>query len=177
VDLLSLSETTFVLHKPQRIVTRLARQSSAEWSDLFAAQKALLVAQLLVWTRPVGRFVEDAQNSTPGVQEPIRRSSRTWRDALRIAVAVRRVADHGVVRPRCLVRSVALSRMLDQRGIKGSRVRVGVRRIDGAFSAHAWVELGQHVLGDDIRHVSSFAQLLDVSVVKKQQITKRSLTA
>jgi hypothetical protein len=66
--------------------------------------------------------------------------------------------------------------MLEQRGIEGSRVRIGVRRIDGAFSAHAWVELGQHVLGDDIRHVSSFAQLLDVSVVKKHEM-KRSLTA
>jgi len=165
-----------VLQKPQRIVTRLARQSSAEWSDLFAAQKALIVAQLLVWTRPVGRFVEDAQNSSPGVQEPIRRNSKTWREALRIAVALRRVADHGLVRPRCLVRSVALSRMLEQRGIEGSRVRVGVRRIDGEFSAHAWVELGQHVLGDDARNVSSFAQLLGVSVVKKQ-VTKRSLTA
>jgi hypothetical protein len=177
VDSLSLSETTFVLQKPQRIVTRLVRQSSAEWSDLVTAQKALMVAQLLVWTRPVGRFVEDAQHSSPGVQEPLARSSRTWREALRIAVAVRRVADHGLVRPRCLVRSVALARMLEQRGIKGSRVRVGVRRIDGAFSAHAWVELGQHVLGDDTQRVSSFAQLLDVSVVKKQQITKRSLTA
>jgi hypothetical protein len=66
--------------------------------------------------------------------------------------------------------------MLDQRGIAGSRVRIGVRRTDGVFSAHAWVELGQHVLGDDVRNVSSFAQLLDVSVVKKQEM-KRALTA
>lgn len=176
MDSLSLSETTLLLQKPKRIVSRLARQSCAEWSELFVAQKALLVAQLLVWTRPVGRFVEDAQNNSPGVQEPIARSSRTWRDALKIAVAVRRVADHGFVRPKCLVRSVALSRLLEQRGIKGSRVRVGVRRVDGDFSAHAWVELGQHVLGDDARNVSSFAQLLDVGVVKKP-VTKRSLTA
>jgi hypothetical protein len=55
-------------------------------------------------------------------------------------------------------------------------VRIGVRRLDGEFSAHAWVELGGRVLGDDARSVSSFAQLLDVSVVKKH-VTKRSLTA
>jgi hypothetical protein len=176
VDLLIRSEKTLVLHKPQRVLTRLARQSSAEWSDLIEAQKALVVAQLLVWTRPVGRFVEDAQHISPGVQEPISRNSRTWRDALRAAVALRKAADNGLIRPKCLVRAVALSRMLEQRGIEGSRVRIGVRRIDGAFSAHAWVELGQHVLGDDIRHVSSFAQLLDVSVVKKHEM-KRSLTA
>jgi hypothetical protein len=176
VDSLSLSETTLVLHKPQRIVSRLARQSSAEWRKLIEAQEALLVAQFLVWTRPVGRFVEDAQNSMPGVQEPISRHSPKWRDALRASVAVRRAADHGLIRPKCLVRAVALSRMLDQLGITGSRVRIGVRRIDGAFSAHAWVELGQRVLGDDVRHVSSFSQLLDVNVVRKQ-VTKRSLTA
>ena len=81
-----------------------------------------------------------------------------------------------MIRPKCLVRAVALCRMLEQRGIMGSRVRIGVRRIDGVFSAHAWVELGQHVLGDDIHRVSSFAQLFDVSVVKKREM-KRALTA
>jgi Transglutaminase-like superfamily len=176
VDLLTLSEKTLVLRKPQSIFTRLARQTSAEWSDLLAAQKALVISQLLVWTRPVGRFVEDVQHISPGVQEPISRNSRTWRDALRTALALRIVADNGLIRPKCLVRAVALSRMLEQRGIAGSRVRIGVRRIDGVFSAHAWVELGQHVLGDDVRHVRSFAQLLDVSVVKKHEM-KRALTA
>ena len=165
-----------MLQRPQRIFARLARQSSADWSDLIEAQKALMVAQFLVWTRPVGRFVEDAQNSSPGVQEPISRNSRTWRDALRIAMAVRRAADNGLINPKCLVRAVALSRLLEWRGITGSRVRIRVRRLDGAFSAHAWVELGQRVLGDDARRVSSFAQLLDVNVVKKPA-TKRSLTA
>ena len=175
MGLLSLSEKV-VFQKPRSIFTRLARQSSAEWSDLFAAQKALMIAQLLVWTRPVGRFVEDVSHFAPGVQEPISRSSTTWRDALRSAVALRRVADNGLIRPKCLVRAVALSRMLEKRGIAGSRVRIGVRRIDGVFSAHAWVELGQHVLGDDVRNVNSFAQLLDVSVVKKHEM-KRALTA
>jgi hypothetical protein len=174
--LLSLSEKTVVPRKRGSIITRLARQDSAEWSDLLQAQKALVIAQLLVWTRPVGRFVEDVRRFSPGVQEPISRSSITWRDALRTALAVRRAADNGLIRPKCLVRAVALSRMLDQRGIAGSRVRIGVRRTDGVFSAHAWVELGQHVLGDDVRNVSSFAQLLDVSVVKKQEM-KRALTA
>lgn len=174
--MLSLSETRYVPQTRVHLLARLARQSSTEWSDLARAQMALLVAQFLVWTRPVGQFVEDAQRSSPGVQEPVGRQSETWRTAQRAAVAVRRVADHGLLRPKCLVRSVALSRMLDARGIPGSRVRIGVRRIDGAFSAHAWVELGQRVLGDDMRRVSSFAQIMDVKVVGKDE-NKRSLTA
>jgi hypothetical protein len=176
VDSLNRSDGTYMLRKSERIVTQLARQSSTEWSDLLEAQRALVVAQLLVWTRPVGRFVENVQHSAPGIQEPIARHSITWREALRTAQAVRRVADHGLLRPKCLVRAVALSRMLEQRGISGSRVRIGVRRIDGEFEAHAWVELGQRVLGDDERHVSSFAQLLDVKVVEKH-VTRRSLIA
>jgi len=143
---------------------------------LIEAQKALVVAQLLVWTRPVGRLVEDAQRASPGLQEPIARYSPAWREALQIAVSVRRAADHGLLRPKCLVRAVALSRLLEQHGIKGSRVRIGVRRLNGIFSAHAWVELGQRVLGEDAGHVASYAELLDVKVVENQSM-RRSLSA
>ncbi|MGH7603747.1 MAG: lasso peptide biosynthesis B2 protein [Gemmatimonadaceae bacterium] len=150
-----------------RLLKGLARQSASEWSDLVEAQIALIVAQVLVWTRPVGRFVEDVSVASPGLQEPLNRRSRDWRDAYRMALQLRRAADHGIMRPKCLVRSVALSRMLDKHGIYGSRVRVGVRRLDGEFAAHAWVELGQHVLGDDIGHVAGFAQLVDVQLLTK----------
>ena len=156
-----------MLKKPVRLIKGLARQSASQWSDLIEAQIALIVAQVLVWTRPVGRFVEDVSVRTPGLQEPLSRRSSDWRDAYSIALQLRRAADHGILRPKCLVRSVALSRMLDKRGIYGSRVRVGVRRLDGEFAAHAWVELGQRVLGDDAGHVASFAQLVDVQLLTK----------
>ena len=176
MDSLSLSETMTVrATRPQRLVMKLSRQSAADWRDLIAAQAALLMAQVQVWTRPVGRFVEDVQRVAPGLQAPISRNSREWGEALRIARAVRRVADNGLMKPKCLVRAVAINRVLESRGIKGSRVRIGVRRIDGNFSAHAWVELGQRLLGDDPRHVSTFAQLLDVKVL--DNATKRSLSA
>lgn len=173
---LNLPETTCVPARRKRLIGRLAPHSAGEWIALIEAQKALVIAQLLVWTRPVGRLVEDAQHVAPGLQEPIARYSTTWRDALRIAVSVRRAADHGLLRPKCLVRAVAVSRLLEQHGIKGSRVRIGVRRLNGIFSAHAWVELGQRVLGEDAEHVGSFAQLLDVKVVDNE-LTRRSLSA
>jgi hypothetical protein len=153
--------------KPVRLLRGLARQSAKQWSDLIEAQIALIVAQVLVWTRPVGRFVEDVSVRAPGLQPPMSRFSPEWHRAYHIALQVRRAADHGVMRPKCLVRSVALSRMLDKHGIQDSRVRIGVRRLDGEFSAHAWVELGQRVLGDDLGHVAGFAQLVDVQLLKK----------
>ena len=155
-----------MLTKARRILTRLLRQTSSEWRDLIEAQVAVSVAQLLLWFRPVGQFVTDVADISPGLQEPLSRKSKEWGEALRISVAVRRAANHTVFKPKCLTRAIALSRMLENRGIKDSRVKVGVRRLDGKFTAHAWVELGQRVLGDDVQHVSSFAQLIDVKVMK-----------
>lgn len=145
------------------MLTRAARQTPAEWSDLIEAQIAIITAQLLVWTRPLGRFVSDAPISSTGVRQPV--SARSRRDAFRTAKAVRRAANYGVIRPKCLVRAVALTRMLEKRGIYGSRIRVGVQRENGEFTAHAWVELGERVLGEDARHVATFARLLDVQAV------------
>jgi hypothetical protein len=157
-----------MLTKARRILIRLLRQTPSEWRDLVEAEVAVTVAQLLLWFRPVGKFVTDVADISPGLQEPLSRKSKEWDEALRIAVAVRRAADYSVFKPKCLTRAIALSRMLENRGIKDSRIKVGVRRLDGKFTAHAWLELGQRVLGDDVQHVSSFAQLIDVKVVDNQ---------
>jgi hypothetical protein len=85
-------------------------------------------------------------------------------EARRLALAVVRAARFGVFRPQCLVRSVALFRMLEQRGIDGALVRVGVRRINGNFLAHAWVELAGETLGDADDHVGSFVPLTNLDV-------------
>lgn len=82
-----------------------------------------------------------------------------------LALAVGRAAEFGVFRPLCLVRAVALNRVLERHGIKGSRVRVGVRMRNGRFAAHAWVEYGDRVLGDNEAHVGSFVELSEVRLV------------
>jgi len=85
-------------------------------------------------------------------------------EARRLALAIVRAAKFGVFRPQCLVRSVALSRMLDERGIDGAVVRVGVRRANGEFLAHAWVELAGETLADADDHVGSFVPLTNLDV-------------
>ncbi len=82
-----------------------------------------------------------------------------------LALAVGRAAEFGVFRPLCLVRAVALNRVLERHGITGSRVRVGVRMRNGRFAAHAWVEYGDRVLGDNEAHVGSFVELSEVRLV------------
>lgn len=123
-------------------------------AELARAQWALLVAQVIVWTRPTGSLI-----GAPDAPASERRPPNP--EAVRLARSVRRAADHGVFRPRCLVRSVAIQRLFQAHGIDGSVIRIGVRNREGRFEAHAWVELDGRVLGDD-DSVRSFTRLLDM---------------
>lgn len=142
---------------------KLARLSPREWVELLQAQLALIAAQVLVSTRPTGRLV--SSEATAEGAEAAQPQGRVDPRAERLALAVSRAADYGIFRPLCLVRAVAINRMLERRGIKGSRIRIGVRVRGGRFLAHAWVEYGGRVVGDSEAHVGSFAELTDVRLV------------
>lgn len=87
-------------------------------------------------------------------------------DALRIARAVNRAAEFGFFRPRCLAKSMALRRMLNADGIEGAEVRVGVQLTHGRFVAHAWVEYGGQVVGDDAASVAQYTPLTGLQVAE-----------
>lgn len=53
---------------------------------------------------------------------------------------LRRIKRRGPVRGRCLSRSLALYGVLRRHGIP-STIQIGVRRDQGDFAAHAWVEV------------------------------------
>src|SRR5690606_11752520 len=82
-----------------------------------------------------------------------------------LALAVGRAAEHGLFRPFCLVRALALRDLLDRHGIHGSQIRVGVRRGGERMSAHAWVRWGEVVLGDSPEHVATFTEVDDIRVL------------
>ncbi len=140
------------------LVQRLGRLAGLPRSELFEllhAQWALAYAQFLVWTRPTGQLVSPA--TTPGESSG---TSPYGVLASRLSLAVVRAAAHGLFRPACLVRAIALHRMLEARGIKGSRICVGVHYEKGRFAAHAWVEYGDRVLGDHTGNVGVFTPLI-----------------
>jgi len=58
---------------------------------------------------------------------------------------------------RCLTRSLLLLGLL--RGDR--RLKIGVRLEDGKLASHAWVELGERVVGDRHEVTEQFAPLLD----------------
>jgi hypothetical protein len=138
----------------------LAKLSPSECIELAQAQLELVAAQFLVSTRPTGTLVAPA---TPDASSPSTHAVPDPR-VERLALAVSRAADHGVFRPRCLVRALATTRMLERRGIVGSRIRIGVRVRPGGggFIAHAWVEYAGRVIGDRDAHVDSFTELTDM---------------
>jgi hypothetical protein len=148
-----------------RLLHKLATLSPREWVDLLQAQLALLAAQVLVWTRPTGRLVSHA-GSADGAMPTMPTVEPALMDrAQQLGLAVSRAGDYGVFRPLCLVRAVAVHRMLEGHRMHGSRIRIGVRMRRGRFGAHAWVEYGGRVIGDNIEHVESFAELADVHLV------------
>jgi hypothetical protein len=141
------------------IAKKLLALSPREWLDLVQAQSALLAAHMTVRSRPVGTLATPVSASAHDAPDPARMP-----EARRLALAIVRAARFGVFRPQCLVRSVALSRLLERRGIRGAIVRVGVRRQAGEFLAHAWVELDGQTLGDADDHVGSFVPLTNLEV-------------
>ena len=164
-------------------VRKLATIDAAEWRYLLKGQAALLWAQALVWVRPVGELVHSepgasgAAGAEPGpAAAPAGTAAVPWAApagsparsdvAAQLALGVRRAAAFGLFRPLCLVRSVALNRLLERHGVHGSRIRVGVRLVDGRFAAHAWVEHDGRVLGDDVEHVRRFVHLSEVQVMR-----------
>ena len=60
-------------------------------------------------------------------------------DARTIARLVAIAARHGPIRAHCLSASLALQSLLRRYGFEGE-LRLGVRRLDGRFEAHAWIE-------------------------------------
>lgn len=136
-------------------LSKLAGLDVVELLALVRAQWLLLWARLLLRVVPRGQLLRPEGwpelAGHPG--EEVEAAAR------RLALAISRAAEHGIFRPTCLVRAVALQRWLKSRGIAGGRVRVGVRMRGGEFAAHAWVELGDLILGDTEWQVRSFTPL------------------
>jgi hypothetical protein len=142
---------------------RLRALSAGERADVARAQLALCGAQLLVWFRPEGQLIEPMGEDSVRAADPVQRLT-----ASRLARSVSRASKYGLFRPSCLVRALALVRLLERGGVGEARMRIGVRERAGRFEAHAWVELGGEVLGDTPTHTRAFAALADVRPIEAQ---------
>lgn len=138
---------------------KLLREGPGGWLNLAEAQVWIVWAGLLVRLMPRGRLVSPSREPTPP-SPPIGATETVDR----LALAVGRVCRHGAVRAECLVRSIALQRMLRAHGIRGAQVCLGIRNRGGELQSHAWVEWGGRVIGDEPRHVRTFTKLDALSI-------------
>jgi hypothetical protein len=74
---------------------------------------------------------------------------------------VNAAAGAGPLRASCLPRSLALWWLLRQRRIDAG-LQVGVRKMDGQFEAHAWVEVNGSVINDRPDIGATFAALPNI---------------
>lgn len=71
---------------------------------------------------------------------------------------VQAAAEYGIGRPTCLERSLVLWWLLGRQGIP-AQMRIGARKVQGKFEAHAWVECGGLNVGEPVephRHFEAF---------------------
>lgn len=144
-----------------RLVRRLFSLPAREVGALALAQWYLLQARRTVRRRPKGALLRPVEESP----RPAARAAGV--ELSDLVTAVNRAADYGLFRPTCLVRAVALERMIARSGAGSAVVRVGVARDREEFLAHAWIELDGSVIGDEPTHVHRFTPLHDFSALAR----------
>lgn len=89
------------------------------------------------------------------------RGDRSVNDADR-ARQVAEAVDAGLavlpVAATCLRRSLTLARELERLDLAGT-VHVGVRGVDGAIEAHAWIQVGPEVVNDRPELIATYTEL------------------
>ncbi len=141
-----------------RIVRRLVSLPMSELADLFAAQALLLSARGALRRKPVGQLLRPVEASArPAALDSDARIAR-------MVTAIDRVARYGLFHPTCLVRAIALERIARRTDARAT-VRIGVRPHTHTLLAHAWLECGGRVIGDDPVTVRQFVPLHDFSAL------------
>lgn len=157
-----------------RVGAALSALRDARWMDMrdvAEAQLALLRAELLRRLRPPGTLVEPTDSAAnAGSVSPKEREAYA-----RLSLAVDRAARYGVFRPQCLASALALSGMLATRGFGSHRIRVGVRKDDSAFTAHAWVELEDALPENSSGDTRGYTALTTVSLKRRRNVFSRGL--
>jgi len=124
-------------------------------------EAALVLAATWVGIRVAGyrRWKSVLESLTTGsIQRANSGDSAVLGSARAIARFQGSAARHLFLRTNCLEQSLALCCLLHRRGI-GAELRIGARKEDNKFEAHAWVELGGEVLSpvsDPHRHFEPF---------------------
>lgn len=125
--------------------TRLEKLRALSWSERAILFKAALLLPLfwlglrLFGLARFGGWLDRSSAKSP--------SGAPITFAVTLGRLVNAAANHSPVRATCLTRSLLLRWMLRRRGID-SQLRIGVRLVQDALEAHAWIEIAGHPIND-----------------------------
>ncbi len=137
-------------------MNKLQRFSCLTIEDKTSLVKVMmLLPALIALLRLVG--VRRTQRILGSLSIPTNRKPGTSIDIPRHLARLTDIASrHGIIEANCLQRSLALWFLLRRRRID-CRLRLGARKQDGTFEAHAWVELDGIVINDNETVIDYFS--------------------
>ena len=135
----------------------LALPRAERWL-LVQAMAALPLVTLALMAVGPRRCHQGLEQLTPMTGRGVLTATSACHRASRTGWLVRVAAIHGLVRGNCLAQSLTVWWLLRRQGIS-VELRIGVRKHQGRFEAHAWTEHQSRVLNDDADIGRRFAPL------------------
>jgi hypothetical protein len=115
----------------------------SDWMILFEAWLRLFFFHLALLTMNYDRLIESTRQRDHEPED----SSHALMFAQQIQKLVGYAARLHLIPMTCLVRSLALHKMLSHQNIP-AQVKIGVQKIQGTMFAHAWVEVNGKPIGE-----------------------------
>ncbi|MBN2117193.1 MAG: lasso peptide biosynthesis B2 protein [Anaerolineales bacterium] len=142
---------TTVLHK----LNSASRLSAEDWMLFLQAWVWLLIFDIGLRTRPFSELQAFAARLT---SHPIPSPEQTEKQLRMLKVAVARAGSHHLYPMTCLRRSLALQKMLAQRGV-AAELKIGVYKELDLLNAHAWVECQGKPIGEPEKVMDHYVML------------------
>ncbi|HSH16539.1 MAG TPA: lasso peptide biosynthesis B2 protein, partial [Verrucomicrobiae bacterium] len=143
------------LTRLRRSLARATDLKFSEWVEIARAGLLLTRARWALAREPLPEVVRWATCGTDHGQGDAVETREIVFDSEK---AVRRAARFHLVEMKCLPRALALTKMLAARGIAVD-LKLGVRREDGDFAGHAWVEWNGEAVNESAPVTASYAPL------------------
>ena len=143
------------LARLRRSLARATDLKLSEWVDI--ARAGLLLTRV-GWALAREPLPEVVRWATCGTDHGQGDAVETREIVFDSEKAVRRAARFHLVEMKCLPRALALTKMLAARGIAVD-LKLGVRRENGVFAGHAWVEWNGEVVNESAPVTASYAPL------------------
>src|SRR5262245_52799175 len=115
-------------------------------NDFVRAALLMPLIRISLWLRGF-RSTQKSLQARMGREGAALSDAATTREVQRVCRMVLAAGRHSFMRGTCLERSLTLWWMLARRGIT-SQLRIGTRKSEGKFEAHAWVERNGEVIGE-----------------------------